>query len=132
MVRSLRTLFFGFFTAYCLVIYNFKLKELLILVINSLMGIPPVVVGLIVYFIFSNQGPLGILSFLFTPHIMIIAQMIIVYPIISSLVRELLEDFWYTYKDTFKSYNIYKIGLLYTFIKNSYYFILTILLSAFV
>tara|TARA_Y100000590_G_scaffold200271_1_gene227543 strand:- start:1752 stop:2447 length:696 start_codon:yes stop_codon:yes gene_type:complete len=123
--------FFGFFTAYCLVIYNFKLKELLILVINSLMGIPPVVVGLIVYFIFSNQGPLGILSFLFTPHIMIIAQMIIVYPIISSLVRELLEDFWYTYKDTFKSYNIYKIGLLYTFIKNSYYFILTILLSAF-
>ena len=60
------------------------LNNKLILVINSLMGIPPVVVGLIVYFIFSNQGPLGILSFLFTPHIMIIAQMLIVYPIISS------------------------------------------------
>ena len=59
--------FFGIITAYLLVVYEFKFKDFIIIILNSLMGIPPVVVGLIVYFIFSSQGPLGVLSLIFTP-----------------------------------------------------------------
>ena len=62
---------------------------------------------------------------------MIIAQIIIVYPIISSLIRDLFEDFWYRFKDPLISYNMPTFATLYTFAKNSYYYILTVLLLGF-
>ena len=82
-------------------------------------------------FIFSKQGPLGIFSILYTPTAMIIAQIIIVYPIISSLIRDLFEDFWYRFKDPLISYNMPTFATLYTFAKNSYYYIFTVLLLGF-
>ena len=90
--------FLGLITGYTLAIYNFRSKDFIIILLASLMGIPPVTVGLIVYFIFVESGPLGIFSLLFTPTVMIIAQFIIVYPIISTLIRELFEEFWIKYK----------------------------------
>ena len=74
---------------YVLALKNFYLKNLLLILINSLMGIPPVVVGLMVYFIFAHGGPLGILNLLYTPTAMIIAQVIIIFPIVASLSHEI-------------------------------------------
>ena len=73
--------FFGILIGYFLAIKKFFLKKILLIILNSLMGIPPVVVGLIVYFLFASNGPLGVLELLYTPTAMIIAQIIIVFPI---------------------------------------------------
>ena len=121
----------GILTAYILVIYQFRLKNMIIISFASLMGVPPVVVGLIVYYLFSQSGPLGLFSILFTPYVMIIAQIIIVYPIVSSLTRELFQDFWDNYKQQFRSQNIPMLAIVYTFLKNTYGLIITVLLSAF-
>ena len=79
----------GFLIGYYLALRNFFLKKILLVLLNSLMGIPPVVVGLIVYFIFASGGPLGVLQLLYTPSAMIIAQTIIIFPIIVSLSHEI-------------------------------------------
>ena len=122
---------FAIITAFFLVIYKSLLTKNLTLLIHSLSGIPPVVVGLIVYFIFSQEGPLGILSIIYTPKAIVIAQIIIVYPIISSLLRELFDEFWFQFNDSFRSLNITSFGIIYTFLKNNYKFILTIILIGF-
>jgi len=71
---------FGFLTGYIFALYDFYFKKIILVILNSLMGIPPVVVGLIVYFIFASGGPLGVLKLLYTPTAMIIAQTIIIFP----------------------------------------------------
>ena len=121
----------GIITGYLLVNYESKLTKFFIILLSSLMGIPPVVVGLIVYFVFSSQGPLGVFSILFTPTAMIIAQVIVVYPIITSLMRQLLDDFWHRFDDLIKSYNMSVIAILNIFVKHSSVFILTIILTGF-
>ena len=98
---------------------------------NSLTGIPPVVAGLIVFFIFSDNGPFGIFNIIYSPTAMVIAQIIIVYPIISSLIKELFEEFYFHYSDSLKSYNMKNFTVIYIFIKNNHYMVLTILLTAF-
>ena len=88
---SLTALFISSFIAitvgYILALKNFYFKNLILIFINSLMGIPPVVVGLIVYFIFAHGGPLGVLQLLYTPYAMIIAQILIIFPIVTSLAH---------------------------------------------
>ena len=121
----------GVLTGFLLVIYNFKLRNSVIISLASLMGVPPVVVGLMVYYIFSQSGPLGFFSILFTPTVMIIAQIIIVYPIVSSLTRELFQDFWDNYKQQLRSQNMPMHATLYIFLKNTFGLIITVLLSAF-
>ena len=79
----------GFLIGYFLALYNFYFKKIILVLLNSLMGIPPVVVGLIVYFIFASGGPLGVLQLLYTPTAMIIAQTIIIFPIVASLSHEI-------------------------------------------
>ena len=74
--------FFGVIGGYILALKKFYLKKALIIVLNSLMGIPPVVVGLIVYYLLARGGPLGVLQLLYTPSAMIIAQTIIIFPIV--------------------------------------------------
>jgi len=66
-------------------------------VLNALMGLPPVVVGLVVYLMLSRSGPLGVLGLLFTPAAMIIAQFLLVTPIIAALARQVVEDLWLEY-----------------------------------
>lgn len=82
-----------------LAISRFRLRRLIIALMNALMGLPPVVVGLIVYVLLSRAGPLGVLGLLFTPTAMVIAQVIIVTPIIASIAHQAIRDLWADYHD---------------------------------
>ena len=82
---------------------RFPGRRVLIVVFNALMGLPPVVVGLVVYLLLSRAGPFGVLNLLFTPTAMIIAQVILVLPIIVSLTREILETLWQEYHEALRS-----------------------------
>ena len=116
---------------YILALKNFYFKNILLVFINSLMGIPPVVVGLLVYFIFAYGGPLGTLELLYTPTAMIIAQIIIIFPIVTSLSHEIFSQNWKQYKDQFRSLNIPFFGIIKILTLHSYFLLLTVLLSAF-
>ncbi|MEE8515217.1 MAG: ABC transporter permease, partial [Alphaproteobacteria bacterium] len=80
-------------------LYRFPARTGLIVLINALMGLPPVVVGLIVYLMLSRSGPFGVFNLLFTPTAMIIAQAILVTPIIAALTRQVVEDLWQEYAE---------------------------------
>ena len=121
----------GFTIGYYFAIYNFYFKKIILIIINSLMGIPPVVVGLIVYFIFASGGPLGVLQLLYTPSAMIIAQTIIIFPIIASLSHEIFSKNWFEFKDQIRSLNIPFWGSVKLLFNHSYFLLITTLLSAF-
>ncbi len=121
----------GFLIGYFLALYNFYFKKIILVVLNSLMGIPPVVVGLIVYFIFASGGPLGVLQLLYTPTAMIIAQTIIIFPIVASLSHEIFLKNWLEFRDQIRSLNIPFWGSVKLLIKHSYFLLVTTLLSAF-
>jgi len=82
-----------------LAVSRFRQRRTVISLLNALMGLPPVVVGLIVYLLFSRAGPLGVLGLLFTPTAMIIAQCIIITPLIASIAHQALRDLWAEYHD---------------------------------
>lgn len=88
-----------------LAISRFRLRRSVVAVMNALMGLPPVVVGLIVYVLFSRSGPLGVFGLLFTPTAMIIAQVIIITPIIASIAHQAIRDLWADYHDLLISLN---------------------------
>lgn len=89
-----------------LAVKRFRFRRLVIAVLNALMGLPPVVVGLCVYVLLSRSGPLGALGLLFTPTAMIIAQMIIIVPLIASIAHQSLRDLWQEYHDLLISLNV--------------------------
>src|SRR6476620_9689362 len=78
---------------------RFAGREVVIVVLNALMGLPPVVVGLVGYLLLSRAGPLGSWVLLFPPQAMIIAQTLLVAPIIAALTRQTIEDLWTEYRD---------------------------------
>ena len=121
--------FFAVIIGYILALKKFFLKNILIIVFNSLMGIPPVVVGLIVYFLLARGGPLGVLQLLYTPSAMIIAQSIIIFPIVVSLSHEIFSQQWLQFRDHFRAFNIPLIGTMLTLIRHSYIVLITILLT---
>src|SRR5688572_20686901 len=82
---------------------RFPGRQPLIVVLNALMGLPPVVVGLFVYLMLSRAGPLGELGILFTPSAMVIAQTILILPIIAALSRQALADAWREYEEQLRS-----------------------------
>jgi tungstate transport system permease protein len=82
---------------------RFPGRQAVIVVLNSLMGLPPVVVGLLVYLLLSRAGPLGELGLLFTPTAMVIAQTLLILPIIAALARQALEDAWREYQEQLHS-----------------------------
>ncbi|SDI49706.1 ABC transporter permease [Salipiger marinus] len=84
-------------------IARFRGRNLLLIVMNALMGLPPVVVGLLVYLQLSRSGPLGFLGLLYTPTAMVIAQTILITPIIAALSRQVLEDLHGEYAEQFRS-----------------------------
>ena len=84
---------------------DFPGRRVLIVVFNALMGLPPVVVGLVVYLLLSRSGPFGVLDLLFTPTAMIIAQVILVIPIVVALTRQILETLWDEYRETLASFS---------------------------
>ena len=88
-----------------LAVNRFVMRRFVIAILNALMGLPPVVVGLIVYVIFSRAGPLGVLGLLFTPTVMVIAQVVIITPIVASIAHQAIRDLWADYHDLLISLN---------------------------
>jgi tungstate transport system permease protein len=84
-------------------IHRFRGRDAVVVLLNALMGLPPVVVGLLVYLMLSNAGPMGWLQLLYTPTAMIIAQSILITPIIAALSRQVLEDLHNEYAEQFRS-----------------------------
>ena len=123
--------FFGVIAGYLMALKKFYLKNILIVIFNSLMGIPPVVVGLIVYFLLARSGPLGVLQLLYTPSAMILAQTIIIFPIVVSLSHEIFSQNWLKFKDHFRAFNIPLVAVLIILIRHSYFVLTTILLTGF-
>jgi len=84
-------------------LFRFPGRVALLVLLNALMGLPPVVVGLFVYLMLSRAGPFGVFGLLFTPTAMIIAQVSLVTPIIAALTRQVIEDLWVEYEEQLRS-----------------------------
>jgi tungstate transport system permease protein len=91
-----------------LAIRRFRYRRVTIAALNALMGLPPVVVGLIVYLLLSRSGPFGVLGLLFTPTAMIVAQVIIITPLIASITHQAMRELWSEYHDLLISLNTSK------------------------
>jgi tungstate transport system permease protein len=102
-----------------------------IVVLNALMGLPPVVVGLAVYLLLSRSGPLGSWGLLFTPQAMIIAQTILIAPIIAALARQTIEDLWVEYRDELAAMDVGLAGRIGTLLWDARFSLLTALLAGF-
>ena len=89
-----------------LAVGRFPGRQALIVVLNALMGLPPVVVGLAIYLLLSRAGPLGELGLLFTPGAMVLAQTVLVLPIIAALARQAVEDAWLEYEEQLRSLGV--------------------------
>jgi tungstate transport system permease protein len=112
-------------------ISRFKGRNVLIIIVNALMGLPPVVVGLLVYLSLSNAGPLGWMRLLYTPTAMIIAQSILITPIIIALTREIIEQLNTEYAEYFKSLCLTRWQVLTTLLWDARYGLLTVGLAGF-
>jgi len=86
-----------------LAVFRFRGRSLAVVALNTMMGLPPVVVGLLVYLVLSRSGPLGGLGLLFTPTAMVIAQFLLITPIVASLARQVLADLWVEYEEQLRS-----------------------------
>ena len=110
---------------------RFPGREAVIVTLNALMGLPPVVVGLAVYLLLSRSGPLGSWGLLFTPQAMVIAQTILVAPIIAALARQTIEDLWVEYRDELAALNVGRFRRLATLIWDARFSLVTTLLAGF-
>jgi tungstate transport system permease protein len=108
---------------------NFFGKKIIKILFNSLMALPPVFVGLILYVIFSKSGPLGFFEILYTPAIMIVAQIVIILPIIISINTENLESLYREYEDLFKIFNAKKINKIIIILWDARFSMLTCVLA---
>ncbi len=103
----------------------------LIVLLNGSMGLPPVVVGLLVYLMLSRAGPLGSLGLLFTPRAMIVAQAALITPIIAALTRQLIEDLWTEYRDELTAMAIGPAARVATLLWDARFSLVTIALAGF-
>lgn len=110
---------------------RFPGRKLLVVVTTSLMGLPPVVVGLVVYLLLSRAGPLGEFGLLFTPRAMVVAQSILVLPIITALTRQAVEDAWRDYRDLLQSLGAGPLRAAITVLTDIRYSLVTAVLAGF-
>ena len=114
-----------------LALTRFPGREGAIVVLNAMMGLPPVVVGLAVFLALSRSGPLGAWGLLFTPQAMVIAQTILVAPIIAALTRQTIEDLWVEYRDELAAMNVGPAGRVVTLVWDARFSLVTALLAGF-
>ena len=114
-----------------LAIGRFPARGLVIVTVNALMGLPPVVVGLVVYMTISNAGPLGWLQLLYTPTAMIIAQTILITPIVIALSREVLEQLYIEYNEVFRSMSVSRIMTVRALLWDARFSLMTVALAGF-
>ena len=116
---------------YWIAINSFKLKKIIVSVLGSLTSIPPVCAGLLVYLLISRSGPLGWMEILYTPTAMIVAQFVIILPIMMTLIIQYVESEYPPFKEELISYGATKFDLIRLLLKNKSSFYLTILLIGF-
>lgn len=110
---------------------RFPGRRALIVVLNALMGLPPVVVGLFVYLMLSRAGPLGELGILFTPTAMVVAQTILIAPIVAALSRQVIEDAWQEYREQLRSLGADLLTSAVTLLWDTRFSLVTIVLAGF-
>jgi tungstate transport system permease protein len=110
---------------------RFPGRTVVIVFVNGCMGLPPVVVGLVVYLLLSRSGPLGSFGILFTPRAMIVAQTLLITPIIVALTRQLIEDLWVEYREEFMAMAVTPAVRVATLLWDARYSLVTIALAGF-
>jgi tungstate transport system permease protein len=110
---------------------RFPGRRVVTVLLNSLLGLPPVVVGLLVYLLLSRSGPFGALGLLFTPAGMVIAQFVLITPIVAALSRQVLEDLWEEYEDQLRSLGAGVARAIPTLLFEGRYRLLTAILAGF-
>jgi len=110
---------------------RFRGRQAVIVVLNALMGLPPVVVGLLVYLLLSRAGPLGALGILFTPSAMVFAQSILILPIVAALSRQAIEDAWREYEEQLRSLGAGRMSAALTLLWDTRFSLLTTILAGF-
>jgi len=110
---------------------RFPGREPAVIVLNAMMGLPPVVVGLAIFLLLSRSGPLGAWGLLFTPQAMIIAQTVLVTPIMAALTRQTIEDLWAEYRDELAAMNVGPLRRVTTLIWDARFSLVTALLAGF-
>jgi tungstate transport system permease protein len=106
-------------------------RGVVVVMFNALMGLPPVVAGLVVYLMLSRSGPLGELALLFTPTAMIVAQTLLILPIVVSLTRSVVEDLWVEYREQLRSLGAGRLRAVPTLIWDGRVSLLTGVLAGF-
>lgn len=114
-----------------LAVARFPGRQALIVALNALMGLPPVVAGLLIYLLLSRSGPLGSLGLLFTPTAMVIAQTVLITPILAALARQALEALWEEYGEQLRSFGAGPARAVPTLLWDGRFVLLTVLLAGF-
>ncbi len=121
----------GFPLGAFLALSRFPGRSALVVTTNAFMGLPPVVVGLVVFLLLSRSGPLGHWGILFTPKAMIIAQALLVLPIIAALSRQTIEDLWQEYRDELNAMRVGAFRRVTTLLWDGRFSLMTTLLAGF-
>jgi tungstate transport system permease protein len=114
-----------------LALFRFRGRHAVTVLLNALMGLPPVVVGLVVYLLLSRSGPLGVLGLLFTPTAMVVAQFFLVTPIVAALARQTVEDLWAEYSEQLRSLGTSPMRALPTLLWDGRFSLMTAVLAGF-
>lgn len=117
----------GAFLALC----RFPGRNALIVLFNAAMGLPPVVVGLFIYLLLSRSGPLGEFGILFTPKAMVVAQSVLVFPIVAALSRQVIEDLWGEYSEQLRSLGSGPLKSVGTLLRDGRFSLVTVVLAGF-
>ncbi|MGI9407256.1 MAG: ABC transporter permease [Hyphomicrobiaceae bacterium] len=110
---------------------RFPGRGVVIVIMNALMGMPPVVIGLLLYLMISRSGPLGALALLYTPTAMILAQTMLILPIVAALTRQTIEDLHQEYAEQFQSLSVSPGYALITLLADARYSLVTVALAGF-
>ena len=112
-------------------VVRFPGRRAMAVLLNALMGLPPVVIGLVVYLMLTRAGPLGGLAWLFTPKAMVLAQFLLITPIIAALTRQVVEDLWSEYEEQLRSLGSGPWRAIPTLLWDARHQLVTVLLAGF-
>ena len=127
IISFILSMFFG----YIIAIYQFKLKKPIVIFLSSMTSIPPVCAGLLVYLLISRSGPLGWMEILYSPFAMILAQIVITFPIMITLIIKNIETDYPIYKEELLSYGASKKDIIFLLISNKLNIYITVILVGF-
>lgn len=112
-------------------LWRFPGRGLIVVAMNAFMGLPPVVAGLMVYLLLSRAGPLGQFGLLFTPTAMVIAQVVLVLPIVAALSRQVIEELWGEYQEQLRSLGVSRLRAIPTLLWDARFSLTTVILAGF-